>query len=68
MATNKNDKENWQDQEETKPGKGNGPQGIDKAPGEETSTSTSDETRESQKGKKVDGDPSQVPDQPASIH
>ena len=68
MAPGNNDKRNWEDEKASKPSKGNGPQGIDKAPGEEPSDNPSDLTRESQKGKKVDGDPSQFPDQPASIH
>jgi hypothetical protein len=47
------------------PSPGNGPDGVDKAPGEETSQSTSDLIRISQKGKKVDADPSLPSDQPA---
>jgi hypothetical protein len=47
------------------PSPSNGPDGVDKAPGEETSQSTSDLTRVSQKGKKVDADPSLPSDQPA---
>jgi hypothetical protein len=47
------------------PSPGNGPQGVDKAPGEETAQSTSDLTMESLKGKKVDADPSLPPGQPA---
>jgi hypothetical protein len=38
--------------------------GADKAPGEETSTSTEPVTQETQKGKKVDADPSKESDQP----
>jgi len=46
-------------------GKSHGPQGIDKAPGEETSGDTKNVVAETQKGKnKVDGDPSQKSDQP----
>lgn len=45
-------------------GKGKGPQGIDKAPGEETSQDTEHVTMETQKGKKVDADPSKETDQP----
>ena len=46
-------------------GKSHGPQGIDKAPGEETSGGTENVVAETQKGKnKVDGDPSQKSDQP----
>ena len=45
--------------------KSRGPQGIDKAPGEETSGSTDNQVADTQKGKnKVDGDPSQPSDQP----
>ncbi len=45
--------------------KGHGPQGIDKAPGEETSQDTENVVYETQKGKnKVDGDPSKESDQP----
>lgn len=44
---------------------GRGPQGVDKAPGEETSESTDNQVADTQKGKnKVDGDPSQPSDQP----
>jgi hypothetical protein len=46
--------------------RGNGMQGIDKAPGEETPTSTDNPVYTTQKGKnKVDGDPSVAADQPA---
>ena len=45
--------------------RGHGPQGIDKAPGEETSENTQNVAQETQKGKnKVDGDPSKESDQP----
>jgi hypothetical protein len=45
--------------------KGRGPQGVDKAPGEEEATGTDNPVYETQKGKnKVDGDPSQPSDQP----
>jgi hypothetical protein len=43
---------------------GNGPDGVDKAPGEETSRDNINFVVESQKGKKVDGDPSKLSDQP----
>lgn len=46
--------------------RGHGPQGIDKAPGEETAQEPVPFTQESQKGKKVDGDPAEESDQPAS--
>ncbi len=42
-----------------------GPQGVDKAPGEETSANPDQFLQETQKGKnKVDGDPSKESDQP----
>jgi hypothetical protein len=43
---------------------GHGPQGVDKAPGEEDSEDNVQFTQETQKGKKVDGDPSQETDRP----
>lgn len=43
---------------------GRGQQGIDKAPGEETSQENVQFTQETQKGKKVDRDPSQQQDEP----
>jgi hypothetical protein len=44
---------------------GRGPQGIDKAPGEETAHDAENVIAETQKGKnKVDGDPSKESDQP----
>jgi hypothetical protein len=43
---------------------GRGPQGIDKAPGEETSQENVQFTQETQKGKKVDRDPSHAEDEP----
>jgi hypothetical protein len=43
---------------------GHGPQGVDKAPGEEDSEDNVQFTQETQKGKKVDGDPSQETDKP----
>lgn len=45
--------------------KGHDRQGIDKAPGEETSQDLQNVTQETQRGKnKVDGDPSKESDQP----
>lgn len=44
--------------------KGHGPQGIDKAPGEEPSEDNVQFTQQSQKGKKVDADLSQDTDKP----
>ena len=47
---------------------GRGPQGVDKAPGEETSQNTENFVAETQKGKnKVDGDPSKESDQPIEL-
>jgi hypothetical protein len=43
---------------------GRGPDGVDKAPGEETSRDDINFVAESQKGKKVDADPAQPADQP----
>jgi hypothetical protein len=43
---------------------GHGPQGIDKAPGEEPSQDNVQFTQEALKGKKVDRDPSQEKDEP----
>jgi hypothetical protein len=43
---------------------GHGPQGIDKAPGEEPSQDNVQFTQESQKGKKVDADLEQESDRP----
>ena len=45
--------------------KSHGPQGVDKAPGEETSQDTENVVAQTQKGKNtVDGDPSKESDQP----
>lgn len=44
--------------------KNSGPQGVDKAPGEEPSQDNIQFTQESQKGKKVDADPEQDSDKP----
>ena len=46
-------------------GRNHGPQGIDKAPGEETSQDNVQFSQEAFKGKKVDADPSQESDKPA---
>ena len=46
-------------------GKGHGPQGIDKAPGEEPAEDNVNFSQEAFKGKKVDADPSQESDKPA---
>lgn len=43
---------------------GRGQQGVDKAPGEETTEDNVQFTQETQKGKKVDRDPSQPQDEP----
>lgn len=44
---------------------GHGPQGVDKAPGEEEAEDTVQFKKETQMGKKVDGDPTQESDKPA---
>ena len=44
--------------------KGRGPQGVDKAPGEETSQDPHEFVEITQKGKKVDADPSKPSGQP----
>lgn len=44
--------------------KGRGMQGIDKAPGEEPSQTNEQFTVQTQKGKKVDADPSKESDKP----
>lgn len=44
--------------------RGHGPQGIDKAPGEEPSQDNVQFSQEALKGKKVDRDPSQQKDEP----
>ncbi len=44
---------------------GEGPQGVDKAPGDVTSEENVQFTQQTQKGKKVDGDPSKESDQPS---
>ncbi len=41
-----------------------GPQGVDKAPGEETPAAPDQFLQETQKGKKVDADPSKESDRP----
>lgn len=46
--------------------KGHGPQGIDKAPGEEPAQDEVNFSQEAFKGKKVDGDPGKEEDKPAS--
>lgn len=43
---------------------GHGPQGIDKAPGEESSQDNVQFTQQAFKGKKVDRDPSKEEDEP----
>jgi len=45
--------------------KGRGMQGIDKAPGEETAQENEEIVERTQKGKKVDADPSQPKGRPA---
>jgi hypothetical protein len=61
----------YNEQEKNNPsemtGKQKGMQGNDKAPGEENAEDTENVVWKSQKGKKVDGDPSQAGDQPLDI-
>ena len=48
--------------------KGHGPQGVDKAPGEEAATDIDPVVYDTQKGKnKVDGDPEKESDQPTDV-
>ena len=47
-------------------GNTHGPQGVDKAPGEEVSEDNVEFNQVTQKGKKVDGDPEEESDKPAS--
>jgi hypothetical protein len=62
MSADKNSSENTRNQDSSK---GHGPQGIDKAPGEETSGDYQNVVPDTQKAKnKVDGDPSRPEDQP----
>ena len=62
---NRNRQDNQRASGDNIPGKGHGPQGIDKAPGEEPSQDTENVVYETQKGKnKVDGDPDKPSDQP----
>lgn len=50
-------------------GKGHGPEGVDKAPGEETSQDSENVVFETQKGQgKEDGDPDQPSDQPIDLN
>ncbi len=53
-----------QEKENTIANHGHGSQGVDKDPGEETSEDNVQFTQQTQKGKKVDGDPSKKSDQP----
>ena len=61
---NRNQQSGQKAQEDNLTGKGSGPQGIDKAPGEETSQNLENVAQETQKGKKVDADPSKESDKP----
>lgn len=58
-------KNNQSAQNDSLAGKGHGPQGIDKAPGEEPSQDNVNFSQEALKGKKVDADPSEESDRPA---
>lgn len=59
-----NDHEKNNKNTDAKTGKTHGPQGVDKAPGEEVSEDNDQFIQETQKGKKVDADPSQESDKP----
>lgn len=67
MAQNENKKESF-NTDSTSTDKsvdtGKGPQGVDKAPGEETSQENVQFTQETQKGKKADRDPADEKDEP----
>ena len=52
-------------QQDANANKGHGPQGIDKAPGEEPAQDTVNFSQEAFKGKKVDADPEKEEDKPA---
>lgn len=59
------DRNQQRDRPDDMTGKGHDRQGVDKAPGEETSQVMEDVVSNTQRGKnKVDGDPSQPSDQP----
>jgi hypothetical protein len=63
MPQEKNKAEEYNKSQEAN--KSHGPQGIDKAPGEETSGDFENVVQDTQKAKnKVDGDPSKPEDQP----
>lgn len=61
MSTDKNTTNNDTEKAELQ----EGPQGVDKAPGEDPAKGNMPFSEQSQKGKKVDGDPTQQSDQPA---
>jgi len=64
----KNGQKEQNAQQDNLTGRGHGPQGVDKEPGEETSQDTENMVYETQKGKnKVDGDPSEDSDKPIEI-
>jgi hypothetical protein len=65
---NQQNQQNQTDRPDDMTSKGHGRQGVDKAPGEETSQDTDNVVYDTQKGKnKVDGDPSKESDQPSGI-
>ena len=59
-----NDQNNKEEPTPALTGRTHGQQGVDKAPGEEPSEDTVPFEQLSQKGKKIDGDPSLESDQP----
>ena len=56
------------DSKEVNPTTVNGPQGNDKAPGEDPAGKPGSDNKNSLKGKKVDGDPSREEDRPIDIN
>lgn len=62
---NKNNQQEGSAGEHEFAGKSHGPQGVDKAPGEEPNSDNVQFSQEAFKGKKVDGDPEQESDRPA---
>ena len=60
----KNEKKTGEKNDQVNTGKSHGPQGVDKAPAEEVSEDNVDIRQQTQKGKKVDADPSKESDKP----
>lgn len=64
MQQKRKDNEVLQNRPNTLGTPGRGQDGVDKAPGEETNTDNVQFTQETQKGKKVDRDPSNPKEEP----